>query len=98
VSLLCKENREHGVRARRRLVHVRCCYSPNGNKQMVDIEICYVTIKVFKENSTDLVLIDQHGKEKSPSDGHCQSQKEMEVHLLACQQCFDRKPHSDPPC
>jgi hypothetical protein len=25
-------------------------------------------------------------KEKSPSDGHCQSQKEMDDHLLACQQ------------
>jgi hypothetical protein len=26
------------------------------------------------------------GKEKSPSDGHCQCQKGMDDHLLACQQ------------
>jgi hypothetical protein len=26
------------------------------------------------------------GKEKSPSDGHCQCEKEMDDHLLACQQ------------
>jgi hypothetical protein len=24
-------------------------------------------------------------EEKSPSDGHCQGQKEMDDHLLACQ-------------
>jgi hypothetical protein len=36
------------------------------------------------------------GKEKSPSDGRCQCQKEMDDHLLACQQFFDREPHSDP--
>jgi hypothetical protein len=40
----------------------------------------------------DLVLIDvptnrptKRGKEKSPSDGHCQCEKEMEDHLLAWQ-------------
>jgi hypothetical protein len=26
------------------------------------------------------------GKEKSPLDGHCQCQKEMDDHLLACQE------------
>jgi hypothetical protein len=28
----------------------------------------------------------KRGKEKSPSDGHYQYQKEMDDHLLACQQ------------
>jgi hypothetical protein len=27
----------------------------------------------------------KRGKEKSPSDGHCQCEKEMDDHLLACQ-------------
>jgi hypothetical protein len=37
----------------------------------------------------DLVLIDQQSKkEKSSSDGHCQCEKEMDDHLLACQQFF----------
>jgi hypothetical protein len=26
----------------------------------------------------------KRGKEKSPSNGHCQCEKEMEEHLLAC--------------
>jgi hypothetical protein len=32
------------------------------------------------------------GKEKSSSDGHCQCEKEMEDHLMACQQ-FLKKSH-----
>jgi hypothetical protein len=28
----------------------------------------------------------KRGKEKSPSDGHCQCQKDMDDHLLTCQQ------------
>jgi hypothetical protein len=39
----------------------------------------------------------KHGKEKSPSDGHCQCEKEMGDHL-ACQPIFETEPHSDPPC
>jgi hypothetical protein len=49
----------------------------------------------------DLVLIDQQRKkekEKSPSDGHCQCEKEMDVHLLACQQILEKEPHSDTAC
>jgi hypothetical protein len=34
-------------------------------------------------------------KEKSPSDGHCQCKKEMDNHLLACQQIFEKALHSD---
>jgi hypothetical protein len=34
------------------------------------------------------------GKEKSPSDGHCQCEKEMDDHLLACQQTLEREPHT----
>jgi hypothetical protein len=37
----------------------------------------------------------KRGKEKSPSYGHCQCEKEMDDHLLACQQIFERMPHSD---
>jgi hypothetical protein len=40
----------------------------------------------------------KRGKEKSPSDRHCQSEKEMGDHLLACQQIFEKEPHSDTPC
>jgi hypothetical protein len=35
----------------------------------------------------------KRGKEKSPSDGHCQCEKEMDDHLLACQ-ILEREPHS----
>jgi hypothetical protein len=35
------------------------------------------------------------GKEKSPFDGHCQCKKEIENHFLACQQIFEKVPHSD---
>jgi hypothetical protein len=38
----------------------------------------------------------KRGKEKSPSDGHCQCEEEMDDHLLACQQIFEKEPHSDP--
>jgi hypothetical protein len=37
----------------------------------------------------------KRGKEKSPSDGHCQCKKEMDDDLLACQQIFEKVPHSD---
>jgi hypothetical protein len=34
-------------------------------------------------------------KEKSPFDGYCQWKKEMDDHLLAWQQNFEKMPHSD---
>jgi hypothetical protein len=37
----------------------------------------------------------KRGKEKSPSDGHCHCEKEMDDHLLACLQIFEKVPHSD---
>jgi hypothetical protein len=40
----------------------------------------------------------KRGKEMSPSYGHRQCEKEMDDHLLACQQIFEREPHSDTPC
>jgi hypothetical protein len=40
----------------------------------------------------------KRGKEKSPSDGHCQCQKEIDNHLLACQQILEIEPHSYMPC
>jgi hypothetical protein len=36
----------------------------------------------------------KRGKEKSPSDGHCQCKKEMDDHLLASQQIFEKLSHS----
>jgi hypothetical protein len=32
----------------------------------------------------------KRGKEKSPSDGHCQCKKEMDDDLLACPQIFKK--------
>jgi hypothetical protein len=37
----------------------------------------------------------KRGKEKSSSEGHYQCEKEMDDHLLACQQIFEREPQSD---
>jgi hypothetical protein len=36
----------------------------------------------------------KRGKEKSSSDGHCQYEKEMDDHLLACQQILERQSHA----
>jgi hypothetical protein len=44
-----------------------------------------------------LLLLTKRGKEKSQSDGHCQCEKEMDDHLLACQQILESEPHSDTP-
>jgi hypothetical protein len=38
------------------------------------------------------------GKEKFPFDGHIQCEKEMDDHLLACQQIFKKESRSDPLC
>jgi hypothetical protein len=38
----------------------------------------------------------KRGKENSRSDGHCQFEKEMEEHLLACQQIFEITPLINP--
>jgi hypothetical protein len=35
------------------------------------------------------------GKENSPSDGHCQCEKEMDDYLLACEQILEIEPRSD---
>jgi hypothetical protein len=40
----------------------------------------------------------KRAEEKSPTDGHCQCEKEMEEHLLACQRILKREPRSDTPC
>jgi hypothetical protein len=32
-------------------------------------------------------------KEKLPSDGHCQCEKKMDDHLLACQQILEKESH-----
>jgi hypothetical protein len=37
----------------------------------------------------------KRGKEKSRSDGHCQREKEMDDHILACQYIFEIEPLSD---
>jgi hypothetical protein len=40
----------------------------------------------------------KRGKEKSPEDGHCQCQKEMDDHNTRVLTIFDREPYSDPLC
>jgi hypothetical protein len=40
----------------------------------------------------------KRGKEMAPSDGHCQCEKEMDDHLLACQQILERELLSDTHC
>jgi hypothetical protein len=40
----------------------------------------------------------KRGKEKSRSDGHCQREKEMDDHLLACQEIFEIEPLNDTLC
>jgi hypothetical protein len=40
----------------------------------------------------------KRGKKKSPSDGQCQCEKEMDEDLLACQQIFEIEPRSDTHC
>jgi hypothetical protein len=50
---------------------------------------------------TDLIPINRptkRGKEKSPSDGHCQCEKEMDDYLLACQPILVKGPRSDTLC
>jgi hypothetical protein len=47
-------------------------------------------------HNKDISFQTKRGKEKSPSGGHCQCQKEMDGYLLAT--IFDREPHSDPHC
>jgi hypothetical protein len=37
----------------------------------------------------------KRGKEKSPFDGYRQCKKEMDDHLLACQQIFEKVPNCD---
>jgi hypothetical protein len=39
----------------------------------------------------------KRGKEKPPSDGHCQCEKEMDDYLLACPQFLEKQPQSDTP-
>jgi hypothetical protein len=41
---------------------------------------------VSRRHRLSINIPTKRGKEKSPSDGHCQCQKEMDDHLLACQQ------------
>jgi hypothetical protein len=40
----------------------------------------------------------KRGKDKFPPDGHCQCEKEMDDHLLACQPILERMPHSYTHC
>jgi hypothetical protein len=44
-----------------------------------------------------LVLTTKRGEEKSRSDGHCECEKEMDDHLLACQQIIEIEPRIDTP-
>jgi hypothetical protein len=58
-----------------------------------DIEYLFLSYNIYHRLSINRPT--KRGKDKSPSDGHCQYQKEMEDHLLVCQQIFEREPHSN---
>jgi hypothetical protein len=46
---------------------------------------CRSTYQGFYSHRLSINRATKRGKEKSPSDGHCQCEKEMDDHLLACQ-------------
>jgi hypothetical protein len=51
--------------------------------------VFFATFVIQKERCHHRLSINiptKRGKEKSPSDGHCQCEKEMDDHLVACQQ------------
>jgi hypothetical protein len=51
------------------------------------------TIKPISRNHRLSINTPTRGKEKSPSDGHCQCEKEKDNHLLVCQQ-FLKESHA----
>jgi hypothetical protein len=57
-------------------------------------------LNLMSGKSIDLVGINRptkRGREKSPSDGHCKYEKEIEDHLLSCHQILEIEPRSDTP-
>jgi hypothetical protein len=58
------------------------------------------TEKFFIDYNNRRLIINRptkRGKDKSQFDRHCQCKKEMDDHLLAWQQIFEKESHSDPP-
>jgi hypothetical protein len=53
-------------------------HSGNSNK-------AYIHGEVYFDHRLSINRPSKRGKEKSPSDGHCQCEKEMDDHLMACQ-------------
>jgi hypothetical protein len=51
-----------------------------------DINLYAKSINLNLNHRLDIDRPTKRGKEKSPSDGHCQCEKEMDDHLLARQQ------------
>jgi hypothetical protein len=45
---------------------------------------CHAVVRKMFFHRLSINRPTKRGKEKPPSDGHCQSQKEMDDHLLAC--------------
>jgi hypothetical protein len=54
--------------------------------------------KYGKNHRLSICRPTKRGKEKSPSDGHCACEKEMDDHLLGCQQFFEKVRHGDTHC
>jgi hypothetical protein len=53
---------------------------------MESLEACFVSSAVgCMWLQLSINRLTKRGKEKSPSDGHCQCEKEMDHHSLACQ-------------
>jgi hypothetical protein len=76
----------------RHATHLKFDFNPNT------LEIRAVQSPQCEDHRLSINRPTKCGKEKSPSDGHCQCQKEMDNHLLAYQQILERESRSDTPC
>jgi hypothetical protein len=64
----------------------------------LDVKFSIIEFKYFRRILDHRLSINRptkRGKDKSSSDGHCQCEKEIDDHLLACQKIIEREPHSD---
>jgi hypothetical protein len=78
--------------------HSNCTFGLTQFQELLVLQlarVCIQTACVWCAHRLSINRPTKRGKEKSPSDGHCQCKKEMDDHLLACQQIFEKVPHSD---
>jgi hypothetical protein len=79
-------SRESRVKCHIRLCHLWRYFTCFCVPQVV-IRVCHLITCVAHRLSINRPT--KRGKEKSLSDGHCPCEKEMDDHLLACQQIFE---------